>query len=52
MASHGATHDTGPATIEAVTEDKEKMWATFTAATTGTVIFLVILLILMAVFLL
>jgi hypothetical protein len=52
MASHGTTHYTGPETIEAVTADKEKMWATFTSATTGTVVFMVVLLVGMAFFLL
>lgn len=52
MASHGTTRYTGPETIEALTADREKMWAGFTTATMGTVIFMVILLVGMAVFLL
>jgi hypothetical protein len=52
MASHGTTRYTGPETIEALTADREKMWAGFTTATTGTVIFMVILLVGMAFFLL
>jgi hypothetical protein len=52
MASHAPARYTGPETIEALTADREKMWAGFTAMTTGTVIFLVVLLILMAFFLL
>jgi hypothetical protein len=52
MASHGTTRFTGPETIEALTADREKMWAGFTTATTGTIIFMVILLVGMAVFLL
>ena len=52
MASHGTAHYTGPETIEALTADREKMWTSFTSATTGTVIFMIILLVAMAVFLL
>ena len=52
MASHGASRFTGPETIEALTADREKMWSGFTSATTGTVIFMVVLLVGMAVFLL
>lgn len=52
MASHGNSRFTGPATIEALTEDREKMWSSFTNATTGGVIFLIVLLVGMAVFLL
>ncbi len=52
MASHGTARYTGPETIEALTADREKMWHGFTSATTGTVIFMVVLLVGMAVFLL
>ncbi|MDR3534595.1 MAG: aa3-type cytochrome c oxidase subunit IV [Rhodopila sp.] len=52
MASHGTARYTGPETIEALTADREKMWHGFTAATTGGVIFMIVLLIAMAVFLL
>ena len=52
MASHGSTHYTGPETIEALTADREKMWGSFTSAATGTVIFMIVLLVGMAVFLL
>jgi hypothetical protein len=52
MADHGTTRYTGPETIEALTADREKMWASFTSATTGTIIFLIILLVGMAFFLL
>jgi hypothetical protein len=52
MASHGTARYTGPETIEALTADREKMWATFTSATTGAIIFMVVLLIGMAWFLL
>ncbi len=52
MASHGTSRYTGPETIEALTADREKMWAGFTSATVGVVIFVIALLIGMAVFLL
>jgi hypothetical protein len=52
MASHGTVRHTGPDTIEALTADREKMWAGFTAATTGTVIVMIVVLVGMAVFLL
>jgi hypothetical protein len=52
MASHGTARYTGPETIEALTADRERMWAGFTSATTGTVIFMIILLLGMAFFLL
>ncbi|MFL5257825.1 MAG: hypothetical protein ACJ8AI_34095 [Rhodopila sp.] len=52
MASQATVHDTGPDSIEALTEDRQKMWSGFTAAIAGVVVFTVILLIGMAVFLL
>ena len=52
MASHTPARYTGPTTIEALTADRQKMWSGFTSATTGVVIFLVLLLIGMAYFLL
>jgi hypothetical protein len=52
MASQGTSRYTGPETIEALTADREKMWSGFTSATTGVVIFVALLLIGMAVFLL
>jgi len=52
MASHGTARYTGPDTIEALTEDRQKMWAGFTSATTGVIIFMVVLLVGMAVCLL
>jgi hypothetical protein len=52
MASHGNARFTGPDTIEALTEDREKMWAGFTSATTGAVIVMIVVLIGMAFFLL
>jgi hypothetical protein len=52
MASHGPARYTGPESIEALTADRERMWHGFTSATTGAVVFMVILLVGMAVFLL
>lgn len=52
MASQGTARYTGPDTIEALTADREKMWAGFTSATTGVVILMVVVLVGMAVFLL
>ncbi len=52
MANHGNTRYTGPESIEALTADREKMWSGFTTATTSAVIFLIVLLVGMAVFLL
>lgn len=52
MASQSTVRNTGPDTIEALTADREKMWAGFTAATTGMVILTVVILVGMAVFLL
>ena len=52
MASQGNVRYTGPDTIEALTADREKMWASFTTATLGTIILMVVLLVGMAVFLL
>jgi hypothetical protein len=52
MASHGTARYTGPETIEALTADRERMWSSFTSATTGTVIFMIVLLSGMAFFLL
>jgi hypothetical protein len=52
MASHGTPRYEGPETIEDLTVDRERMWHGFTSATTGVVVFMVILLIGMAVFLL
>ena len=52
MASHGNTRYSGPDSIEALTADREKMWSGFTTATTSVVIFMVILLLGMAFFLL
>lgn len=52
MATQGTARYTGPESIEALTADREKMWHGFTNATTGLVIFMVILLVGMAIFLL
>ncbi len=52
MANDGTTRYSGPDSIEALTADREKMWAGFTSATTGTVLFMIVLLVAMAVFLL
>ena len=52
MANQGTTRFNGPETIEALTADREKMWSSFTAATTGGIIFMIVLLVGMAVFLL
>jgi hypothetical protein len=52
MASPSTVQDTGPDSIEALTEDREKMWAGFTTATAGLVVFMVVLLAGMAFFLL
>jgi hypothetical protein len=50
--AHAPARYTGPESIEALTADREKMWHGFTNATVGVVIFVILLLIGMAVFLL
>jgi hypothetical protein len=50
--AHAPARYTGPETIEALTADREKMWHGFTNATVGVVIFMVVLLVSLAVFLL
>lgn len=52
MSSHTTARHTGPDTLEALTADREKMWAGFTSATAAAVIFMVVLLVGMAIFLL
>jgi len=52
MASETTVHDTGPDSIESLTEDRQRMWSGFTNAIAATVIFLVVLLIAMGFFLL
>lgn len=51
MAEHSTTFN-GPETPEALLADRERTWGAFTGATVGSVIFMVVLLVLMAVFLL
>lgn len=52
MASHGTARHTEPETMDGLIADHEKMWHGFTNATLGVVVFLAVLLILMAIFLL
>jgi hypothetical protein len=52
MDSQGTSHPTESDTIEALTADRERMWVGSTTATAALVVFVVILLIGMAVFLL
>jgi hypothetical protein len=53
MAEHGTSmHYTGPSTTEALFEDRQKFWGSFMHATLGGIIFMVILLVAMATFLL
>jgi hypothetical protein len=52
MSSHGTPRYTEPETMEGLIADRQRMWHGFTNATVGVVVFLVVLLIGMAVFLL
>ena len=54
MSGHqsASTQFTGPTTPEAFLADRQRMWSTFTGSATAGVIFVVLLLIGMAVFLL
>jgi hypothetical protein len=52
MSNHGTSPYTGPDTIEALTADRQRMWHGFTNATVGVVVFMVVLLVGMAIFLL
>ncbi len=52
MASQGNVRYTGPDSIESLTADRQRMWASFTSATTGTIILVTVVLVGMAVFLL
>lgn len=52
MAAHGPVRFSGPENIDDLIADRQKMWAGFTTATTGVVIFLIVLLAGMAMFLL
>ena len=46
------TRYNGPETVEDLTADREKMWSAFTSATGAVIVFMVVLLVGMAVFLL
>jgi hypothetical protein len=52
MDDHSTTRFSGPDSLEALIADREKMWNGFTSATAGAVVFVVVLLIGMAYFLL
>jgi hypothetical protein len=52
MSSHGSARFTEPETMEGLIADRRRMWHGFTNATIGVVVFLALLLIGMAVFLL
>jgi hypothetical protein len=50
--AHAPARYTGPNTIDDLIADRQRMWAGFTSATVGVVIFMIVLLVGMAVFLL
>ncbi|HEX2943517.1 MAG TPA: aa3-type cytochrome c oxidase subunit IV [Rhodopila sp.] len=52
MAEHANPTFNGPESLEALTQDRERMWHGFTNATTAAVAFIVVLLVGMAIFLL
>ncbi len=52
MADHSAAQFTGPQSIDALTEDRIRMWSGFTNAIVAAVVFIIVLLIGMAFFLL
>ena len=52
MAEHGNAPFNGPETVEALTNDRMRTWSGFTNATFGVVVFVTVVLIGMAVFLL
>nr|WP_294501260.1 hypothetical protein [uncultured Rhodopila sp.] len=52
MASESNVRPTEPEPIKALTEDRTKMWTSFTTAIAGVVVFVVVVLIGLAVFLL
>nr|WP_294526599.1 hypothetical protein [uncultured Rhodopila sp.] len=52
MASESNARSTEPEAIEALTEDRAKTWTSFTTAIAGVVVFVVVVLIGLAVFLL
>ena len=52
MADQTMTRSSGPDSLDALVADRMKMWKGFTNATAGAVVFMVVLLVLMAIFLL
>jgi hypothetical protein len=52
MADHGIARYDGPESIEALTEDRQRMWSGFTSAVVFAVVFVIVLLIGMGIFLL
>ncbi len=52
MADHGMARFDGPESIEALTQDRERMWSGFTSAIVFAVVFVVLLLVAMGIFLL
>lgn len=52
MASESSARSTEPEAIEALTEDRTKMWSGFTTAVAGTVVLVIVVLIGLAFFLL
>lgn len=51
MASHSPAPYTGPQTVEALTEDRLRMWSGFTSAIVAATVFVILLLLGMAFFL-
>jgi hypothetical protein len=52
MADHGIARYDGPESIEALTEDRQRMWSGFTSAIVFVIVLVVVLLIGMGIFLL
>lgn len=52
MADHSMARYDGPETIEALTQDRARMWSGFTSAIVAAVIFVILVLVGMAIFLL
>ena len=52
MASHSNAPYTGPESVEALTDDRLRMWSGFTNAIVAAVVFVILVLVGMAVFLL
>jgi hypothetical protein len=52
MASQGSAGSSGPDPVESLTEDRTRMWTSFTTAITGAVAFVIVLLIALGYFLL